>query len=89
MTEDPNSQSGGEDHIEQARRAKLQKIIELGHDPWGSRFDNRTAIGDIRNRISEVKLKLESGEEVELPDPEADPELDFRFTGGRGAVIVR
>jgi len=52
---------------EASRRAKLQRIIELGHDPWGSRFDNRSLIRDIRARAGEVYFQTEDGRRVELP----------------------
>ncbi len=39
---------------EAARREKLRKIVELGHDPWGSRFDDHQAIGSIRSREGEI-----------------------------------
>lgn len=34
--------------LEAARRAKLQRISELGHDPWGQRFDDHQAISAVR-----------------------------------------
>lgn len=40
--------------LENARREKLRKIISLGIDPWGSRFDDYQAIGEIRRRESEI-----------------------------------
>ena len=40
--------------LEAARRDKMQKLIELGIDPWGSRFDDHSAIGDIRAREDEI-----------------------------------
>ncbi|MDO5310106.1 MAG: lysine--tRNA ligase [Planctomycetia bacterium] len=49
--------------LEAARREKLRKIIELGHDPWGARFDNRSYIGDVRSRENEIVL----GEPIKLP----------------------
>ena len=63
---------------EEARRQKLENIIQLGIDPWGQRFDDRTAIAEVRARIDEANLKLESGELVRLPDLESDPSIDFR-----------
>lgn len=39
---------------EAARRDKLRKITELGHDPWGSRFDDHQSIGSIRARENEI-----------------------------------
>lgn len=51
----PESSAGGEVH-EASRREKLRKIVELGHDPWGRRFDNHSAIGEIRGRESEITV---------------------------------
>lgn len=34
--------------LEASRQAKLDQIAALGIDPWGSRFDGRTCISDIR-----------------------------------------
>lgn len=64
--------------IEQSRREKLQRIQELGIDPWGSRFDGRQPIGEIRSRIGEVRFVSESGQAIELPDLQSQPDLDFR-----------
>ncbi len=52
MTE-PEQQSS-DSSLEAARREKLRKIIELGHDPWGSRFDDHQPIGAIRSRADEI-----------------------------------
>jgi lysyl-tRNA synthetase class 2 len=38
------------DRFEAARLEKLQKIVELGHDPFGQRFDGHAAIAAIRSR---------------------------------------
>ncbi len=46
------------DALEASRRDKLQAIEELGHDPWGQRFDDVQAIADIRaceNQIEETE----------------------------------
>ncbi len=68
---------GDEGMHEASRRAKLQKIAELGHDPWGGRFDDRLWISDIRSLGSEVKYRLETGEELPLPDMQSEG-FDFR-----------
>jgi len=52
---------------EAARRDKVRRIVELGIDPWGGRFDDHQPIGDICGRCDEVKYRLESGEAVDLP----------------------
>ncbi len=63
---------------EDARRAKLERLIELGIDPYGQRFDDRDMIGDIRGRESEIKFVSESGDEVSLPNDEELGETSFR-----------
>ncbi|MCH5373029.1 MAG: lysine--tRNA ligase [Planctomycetes bacterium] len=63
---------------EAARRDKLRKIVDMGLDPWGGRFENRSYIGDIRARAGEIQFRTESGGTIELPDLEAETELDFR-----------
>jgi lysyl-tRNA synthetase class 2 len=49
-TADPNSPGVHE----AARREKMRKIEELGHDPWGGRFDDHQSIGSIRAREAEI-----------------------------------
>lgn len=68
-----------DDHLDPraARREKLGKIVEMGIDPWGSRFDDRMLIGDVRARAGEIRFVSESGEDVPLPDFD-DPDLDYR-----------
>ncbi|MCG8583930.1 MAG: lysine--tRNA ligase [Pirellulales bacterium] len=56
---------------EAARRKKLAAIRELGHDPWGGRFDDHTKISEIIVRASEIKLKLEDGTLVDVPERES------------------
>lgn len=63
---------------ESSRRQKLQKIIDLGVDPWGGRFDNRSAIAEIRDRVGEIQFRTESGELVSLPNMGVDEQTDFR-----------
>jgi lysyl-tRNA synthetase class 2 len=63
---------------EAARREKLRRMIELGHDPWGSRFDDRSLMSELRSRAGEIRYVQASGKKVEIPDRAAEPELDFR-----------
>jgi lysyl-tRNA synthetase, class II len=44
------SQGKKPDRFEAARRQKLEKIVELGHDPFGQRFDDHAPIADVRPR---------------------------------------
>ena len=48
---------------EDARREKLRKIRELGHDPWGQRFDAHQPIGQIRARESEIVVEPPAAEQ--------------------------
>ncbi|MEZ6112468.1 MAG: lysine--tRNA ligase [Pirellulaceae bacterium] len=61
------SDDTSETSLEAVRREKMQRVADLGCDPWGQRFDSRDWIGDIRQRTAEIKLHLESGGEVDVP----------------------
>ena len=78
MSETTPEPEGGGLNPEEARRAKLEKISAMGLDPWGQRFDDRSSIESVRARIGESKLKLESGEVVDLPEQADDEDFDFR-----------
>lgn len=41
------------DRFEKARLEKLEKIAQLGHDPWGQRFDGHLAISAVRELVPE------------------------------------
>lgn len=52
--------------IEAARRQKMEKLVQLGIDPWGHRFDDQQAITDVRaleGEITEQKTTSEGGRE--------------------------
>ena len=68
MSEAPQIPAEDIDALHQARRNKLDKIIQLGHDPWGQRFDDRQLIGQIRDRAQEIRFVLENGTPLELPE---------------------
>ncbi len=78
VTEIPVSSAEGRAEWEAARREKLERIIALGHDPWGSRLDDHTPISEIRARAGEIVFRHESGGEVSLPNFDSTPE-DFNF----------
>ncbi len=63
---------------ESSRRGKLRKIAEMGLDPWGGRFDDRTAIGTIRDRADEIRFHPETGDPIALPAVDGESPLDFR-----------
>lgn len=52
----------------ESRLAKLQKIQEMGVDPWGHHFPDRTLSVDARGRADEVKFRREDGTLLELPN---------------------
>lgn len=66
----------------ESRLAKLQKIEEMGIDPWGQHFPNRDWNRDVRSRAGEVKFKLADGSVQELPDfdeaKERGDDIDYR-----------
>jgi len=67
------------DALRAARRKKLERIITLGLDPYGQRFDGRTLIGEIRARAAEIMFRSADGQSIELPDLAAQPPgFDFR-----------
>lgn len=60
-----------------ARRDKFNRIVQKGIDPWGSRFDDRQFISDVRNRSGEIQFQTDAGSVLPMPDF-ADPDLDYR-----------
>ncbi len=48
--------SGSGGMLEAARREKLRRLIELGVDPWGSRFDDHSPIREVLARQAEIRL---------------------------------
>ena len=100
MTEESNVNESNEasevqeDHgsLVAARREKKRQIEERGIDPWGSRFDDRILIGDIRSRLNEVKFQKEDGTVIDLPELHEDPEQrinmrQWRSDNGPGTEI--
>ncbi|HAN97188.1 MAG TPA: lysine--tRNA ligase [Planctomycetaceae bacterium] len=55
--------------LEAARREKLQRLVDLGHDPFGQRFDDRESIGAIRDRVHQIRFVSPDGCRHHLPDP--------------------
>ena len=66
--------------FEEARRRKLQRLHELGQDPWGQRFDDRAYVREIRERASEIRFRTEAGELV-VPPPSVAIEVVDPKTG--------
>lgn len=64
-----------------ARMAKMQKIVDMGIDPWGHHFPDRQLTSEIRSRSSEIKYRLADGKVIELPNFETsqpDETIDYR-----------
>ncbi len=78
MNDNESHEHEHHDELHAARRAKLDRLIELRVDPWGQRFDDRSLIGVIRQRAGEVNYRLESGKEIDLPLEIDDEDFDFR-----------
>ena len=74
----PTQHPEEENELLRSRRKKMQRLEELGIDPWGHRFDDRSLIADIRSRSNEIGYCLESGQVLGLPDL-STPELKDQF----------
>ena len=78
VTEQPATTPTGGDW-EASRRDKLRRIVEMGRDPWGSRFDGHASVAAIRARAGEIVLRIQDGRQVALPDlTMAGADFDFR-----------
>jgi len=69
---------------EAARREKLRKIEELGHDPWGGRFDDHQSIGSIRARDAEI-----TSEDPPAGNEEKGPILHGPKVRAAGRIILQ
>ena len=92
MTESPeNSSTDDQSPLEAARREKLARLVELGQDPWGGRFDDRTLVSDIRSRAGEIVYRTEEGQELSVPDPSSRGEefnlRQWKADQGKGEMI--
>lgn len=76
MTENQENSTGAEG--DDPRRNKLNRIIELGHDPYGQRFDDREWIGAVRDRVDEIQFHKTDGGQVALPSEQDVPADQFR-----------
>ncbi len=88
MTEHETNETQDPGELRAARRAKLKRLQDRGIDPYGHRFDDRAFLGDIRELVDQVCYRLESGEEIKLPDLRAEG-FDFRLwksEQGRGEI---
>ncbi len=61
--------------LEASRRDKLQRLLELGVDPWGQRFDDHSPIGEIRKRESEIQVVPTGDCETGRPPEQRGPRV--------------
>ena len=78
MQDDTTDTTPDAEGVLAARRKKLQQLVELGHDPWGQRFDDRIWINEARESASEIKYLLEDGTSIDLPPNDDFANLDFK-----------
>ena len=52
--------------LEQARRAKLDRLVSLGIDPWGKRFDGSQPIAEVRTQGDALDKAAEDGPTVRV-----------------------
>ena len=60
-----------EDKLKEGRRNKLDKLLELGVDPYGGRFENVEPVAEVRARA----------EALNLPDGEGREDQRARLAG--------
>jgi lysyl-tRNA synthetase class 2 len=65
----------GSEALEAARREKLEKIRQLGLDPWGGRFDGHEPIARIRQREKEIRLVHPGNCQIGQPPEEQGPRV--------------
>ncbi len=56
----------------------MQKIVDMGVDPWGHYFPDRQLASAVRQLAGNIRYRLQSGEELQLPDLESEPKVDYR-----------
>jgi lysyl-tRNA synthetase class 2 len=66
---------GSGEMLEASRREKLKKIQAMGVDPWGSRFDGHTPLGQVRAMEKDIRM-VPAGEcEAGRPPEEQGPKV--------------
>jgi len=80
----PNDDNSSADlaSLEAARRTKLDKIRDLGIDPWGSRFDDHAPIGEIRGREGEIVVHP-------LKEGQRSPDQDGPKVRAAGRILLQ
>jgi lysyl-tRNA synthetase, class II len=76
--QDSSSSQTDVDALTAARLEKLRKIEELGIDPWGQRFDDRSMIGTVREMSSQIEFQTADGSKIALPSFETSEPIDYK-----------
>ncbi|MFM7243118.1 MAG: OB-fold nucleic acid binding domain-containing protein, partial [Planctomycetaceae bacterium] len=63
---DSESASGTAAQLEKARRDKFDRLVAMGIDPWGKRFDGALPIADVRGRGEDVEKTADDGPTVRV-----------------------
>ncbi|QEG34903.1 lysine--tRNA ligase [Bythopirellula goksoeyrii] len=91
MTNNAENHTDDLSTLESNRREKMARLQELGIDPWGGRFDDRTLVGEIRAAADQIAYQLEDGTTLPLPDfDQQGPDFNFRqwkADQGKGKII--
>ncbi len=82
--DESSESSGGAAALETARREKLQRIQDLGIDPWGGRFDDHLPIGQIRAREDEIVVEPVGDCETGKPPQQHGPKVR-----AAGRIVLR
>jgi lysyl-tRNA synthetase class 2 len=76
MAKQPNEETAGSgEMLEASRRSKLERLQQLGIDPWGGRFDGHESIAAIRGREGEISVDRPGDGEVGKPAEEHGPKV--------------
>ncbi|MEM9660411.1 MAG: OB-fold nucleic acid binding domain-containing protein [Planctomycetota bacterium] len=91
MSQVESPASNDDNDLRSIRRGKAQKLAALGVDPWGGRFDDRSAIAEVRAQEEEIYYQLEAGDRLPLPRFDQQPEgFNFRqwkADAGKGEMV--
>ncbi len=74
MNQEVGEEAVGGEMLEASRRAKLARLVELGIDPWGQRFNDSLPIGQIRELESQIEAEPQAADS-DRPPAEHGPKV--------------